>query len=265
MRVKFPSGQRLVYADKTSATKQFWEEHWGELDASTFALADKGYLQWLERPFLAHLPKTGKILEAGCGPGQVLRAMQVRGYDAEGVEWAADLVGKVNQFRPDIPIRAGDATALSVPEGSYSAVVSLGVAEHRQEGPEPFIAEAHRILSPNGVLLMSVPHFHALRKLRYGKAQPDAEGSRFYQYAFTPEEFSTLLEKQGFAVKAQYGYAFWESLREDFPFIRPLERLPLIGKRLQGLFNRASWLSRRAGHMALFYAVKRPAAAAMAN
>ena len=256
MRIKYPQAGRLVYADASSATRSFWEEHWGALDERTFALADQGYLQWLERPFRRHLPRQGKILEAGCGPGQVLRAMQVRGYETEGVEWAADLVGRVNRFRPDIPIRAGDATALEVPDGSYRAVVSLGVAEHRRDGPEPFVREAWRILEPQGTLLMSVPHYHWLRRLRYRRPDTPTERLDFYQYAFRPEEFAAILQAQGFRLVARYGYAAWESLCEDLPAVRSLERLPLVGPRLQGLVNRLPGLSRSTGHMALFVATK---------
>lgn len=256
LRLKYQDGGRLVYADLSSATRQFWEDHWGGVHPDTFALADKGYLQWLEAPFSKHLVKSGKVLEAGCGPGQVLQALRVRGYDVEGVEWAADLVEQVRRARPDIPIRAGDATALDVPDGTYSAVVSLGVAEHRRAGPEPFIVEAFRILKPGGVLLISVPHFHFIRRLRYGKLQSEASNMNFYQYAFSPEEFHRIIESCGFKVKARYGYAFWESLCEDVPGVKALERIPLIGKRLQGLFNRSQALSRVAGHMALFAAVK---------
>jgi SAM-dependent methyltransferase len=255
-RLKYREGSRLVYADASSATRQFWEEHWGPIGPDTFALADHGYLQWLEVPFRRHLPKVGCILEAGCGPGQVLQAMRVRGYEVEGIEWAADLVERVKQLRPDMPIRAGDATAMDVPDGRYSGVVSLGVAEHRRAGPEPFIVEARRVLKRGGVLLISVPHYHFIRRLRYGRQRGESPTLSFYQYAFAPADFARTIERCGLQVIARYGYAFWESLREDLPRIAAIERLPLIGRRLPGLFNRSQGLSRLCGHMALFVATK---------
>jgi SAM-dependent methyltransferase len=256
VRLKYRESDRLVYADVFAATREFWEDHWGPIRPDTFTLADRGYLQWLETPFLRHLPKVGRILEAGCGPGQVLQAMRVRGYEAEGVEWAADLVERVKRVRPDIPLCVGDATALNAPDETYSAVVSLGVAEHRRGGPEPFILEARRVLKRGGVLLISVPHDHVIRRLLYRRRDLDGSALNFYQYAFTPVEFSKTIERCGFSITARYGYAFWESLREDVRAVAALERAPLVGKHLPGLFNRSQWLSRWFGHMALFVATK---------
>ena len=42
---------------------------------------------WFEESFIKFLPKTGKIIEAGCGLGYYVLALERRGYDVEGVEW----------------------------------------------------------------------------------------------------------------------------------------------------------------------------------
>jgi SAM-dependent methyltransferase len=225
------------------------------VSAKNFELPAKGYLHWLRRPLLTHLPRTGRILEAGCGPGYVVLALRTLNYDVEGVEWAEDLVRDVQSLRPELPIRVGDVTALDVPNASYRAVISLGVAEHRREGPDPFVAEAYRVLEPGGILLISVPHFHFARRLRYRSAcSKSAQTMEFYQYAFVPGEFEGILRTHGFRVVARYGYEVWDGLCEDFAFLKIIERMPALGPRIPGLVNRSGLLSNLLGHMILFVA-----------
>jgi SAM-dependent methyltransferase len=141
-----------------------------------------------------------------------------RGYHAEGIEWSDAVVSAVHAFHPDLPIRQGDATRLDLPSNTYDAYVSLGVMEHRRDGPEPFLGEARRVLRPGGVAFISVPYCHALRRARirlglYHRRPPtDLD---FYQYAFGREEFAAYLVSAGFAVLAQVSYGVVTGLREE--------------------------------------------------
>lgn len=256
MRVKYRDGNRLVYADTSRADSRFWSEHWGPISPEVYRQAANGHLlRGLRRPFATYLPRKGRILEAGCGNGHVVLALRTLGYDVEGIEWASEVVMQVNRVRPDLPVRSGDVTALDIPDNTYRAVVSLGVAEHRREGPEPFIIEAFRILEVGGLLLISVPYFHVLRRLRYRTTgEAFHSETQFFQYAFLPEEFAAILSRHGFVVLERCGYEFWFSLCEDFPFVRSLERIPVLGPHVQGLLDRSTLLSDVAGHMVIFVA-----------
>lgn len=257
MRVKRRQGERLVYYRSTADTK-FWEGYWGNITRENFAEAAKGNLFWLRKPFLKYLPKSGKILEAGCGPGYVVLALQKMGYNIEGVEWSNEIVEAVKKVMPEVAIRAGDVTAMPVADGFYDAIISLGVVEHRQAGPEPFLKESFRILKPGGTLLISVPHFSAVRRMRYSKSvEGTPAGTQFYQHAFAPEEFARFLTDCGFQIIERTGYEVWDALTEDFPSLSVLTKIPLAGRRLPGLLNRSWFLSKQLGHMMLFIA-KRP-------
>ena len=85
------------------------------------------------------------------GLGQDVLALRVRGYDAEGVDWGSETVQAVRELYPELPIRASDVTQMEVPDGYYKGYISLGVVEHRQEGPQPFLKEASRVLERDGV------------------------------------------------------------------------------------------------------------------
>ena len=245
---------RLVYYRKV-ADEAFWEQHWKKnFSADTYNLAEQGVLGELEEPFDKWLPKHGCILEAGCGLGQVLLALRMRGYYVEGMEWASATVELVRRWRPDLPIRTGDVKRLDVPNGHYQGYISLGVIEHHQEGPEPFLKEAYRVLADDGILLISVPYIHPLRraKARLGLYRGRANGLEFYQYAFSAEEMYDILRRMGFTTVETYAYSSFKGIKDEIPILRRLLELRGIDWRLQRLLQSWKWVERYLGHMILF-------------
>ena len=73
------------------------------------------------------------------------------------------------------------------PDNQYDAYISIGVVEHRIDGPEPFLVEANRVLKPGGIAFISVPYVNPLRRFKsllgcYKHQVTEKE--IFYQYAF---------------------------------------------------------------------------------
>lgn len=246
---------RLVYY-RTRPNTGFWDDHWQKSLAAgnIYRASDEGKLGWLERPFANYMPRHGRILEAGCGLGQIVRALQVRGYTCEGVEWGEETVDRVKSLRPELPIRVGNVAQLSVAAGHYAGYISLGVIEHRYEGPEPFLAEAHRVLSAGGTAFFSVPFIHSFRrfKAQLGLYDKDSGGLEFYQYAFSREEMEMLLEEAGFEVVDVWLYDSYKGLKDEMKLLRSLVRHARIQRRLKRRFRSWSWLEQHFGHMALF-------------
>lgn len=250
--------RRLAYY-LAAADAKYWDEHWQDrLSPSIYRWAEQGRLPWFEEVFTRYLPDKGHILEAGCGLGQYVMALRARGYDVEGVEWAPGTVESVRSLYPDLPIRVGDVTHLNVPDGYYSGYISLGVVEHRREGPEPFIQEAYRVLSDDGVMLISVPYFHPLRRIkaRLGFYRSRVDGLSFYQYAFTMEEMRGILQEAEFTVVDTLVYDGFKGLKDEIPLLRRMVKWRGIGWRLQRRLRAWKWAERNLGHMILFVCQK---------
>ena len=246
-------GKRLaIYGRGASAV--CWDSRWKRhVSLSIYRSALVGKLGPYKKPFIRYLPRNGRILEAGCGLGQLVLALRVRGYNVEGVDFASKTIDSVKSLFPDLPIRVGNVTRLDVPDGFYAAYISLGVIEHVHDGPEPFLREAHRILAPGGIALISVPHFHRLRRLKakLGLYHTAGKNDEFFQYVFTPQEFLNILTRHGFRALEMFGYDAAVGLAKELPFVNRLYSWPIIGGVLRRGFRLLPVLQRHYGNMIL--------------
>lgn len=254
---RLPVGKRLAYY-KQAASAQYWDDVWaGQQTTRLYEQARKGDLGYYEKIFPVYLPKQGRILEAGCGLGQFVLALRTRGYDVEGVDYGQQTIEFIHKELPDLPVRVGDVTHLAVPDGYYQGYISLGVVEHRMEGPEPFLNEAHRILSPGGIGCISIPYFNFLRRLKFklGMFKGSKEGLEFYQYAYSPKEFDQLLRSAGFTVLAHHQYAGYKGIKDELPFLGKWFDLPQ-GWRLRKFLMNWVWAENHMGHMMMYVCQK---------
>jgi SAM-dependent methyltransferase len=135
-----------------------WEDHaeWWQRE-----FTDGADLEYVEQilPLIAqHLPEGGRVLDIGCGEGQVARmAARVRGMEAIGVDGAAAQVA-VARERAGGPLYCrGSATSLCIRDGSVDAAVACLVVEHIED-LDAALGEAARVLRPGGTFLLVLNH-----------------------------------------------------------------------------------------------------------
>lgn len=246
---RYFSNKRLVYYRPFDPID--WDAHWAEhISMSLFPGKVWGFGML---PFLPEvLPRQGKILEAGCGMGQIVHKLRLLGFDCEGVDSAALTIARIRELLPDLPVSVGDVLRLEVPDGYYSGYISLGVIEHREEGPEPFLEEAWRVLKPGGTAVFTVPFLNPLRrfKARFGcfSSAPKAD-EVFYQYAFTCEELESLLRGQGFSIIDRTYYDPWKGLKDELPPCAAINKKPKLAAKCRNWAGRQQWLYPLAAHM----------------
>lgn len=161
---------------------------------------------------LQHIPKNGIIVDAGCGTGKWLIYLHRLGYRMVGIEMSreAGVIAKENQR--DARVVQGDVRGVPLRSQSIDAVLSLGVVEHDESGPLAALREAHRILKPNGVLVLVVPYNNLLRRLLMNRLLAYVNWRRrrahaqlcFAEYRFSAREVKRFLECAGFDVVALY-------------------------------------------------------------
>jgi SAM-dependent methyltransferase len=211
------------------ADESFWFDHWqDQVNLAYFRRAENINLQKDEfgKILLAEIQTHGTHLEAGCGAGFWVAALRQAGLNVVGIEYARDLVELVNHVYPQLPIRFGDALAIDYPDNSFVSYLSFGVVEHRLEGPEIFLREAFRVLTPGGKLIITVPHMGPLRRTmaklgRYDNVPP---AEPFFQYGFTANEFSAFIRNAGFVIDYSRPLHLHRLLQEELGIYRWLSQ-----------------------------------------
>jgi SAM-dependent methyltransferase len=115
-------------------------------------------LSWLRRRRLDGHVRPGSVLvDLGCGhAGSLLKSYA--GTIERGIGFDVDVGGPP---APNVELHAQRADEpLPLPDGSVDAVSCLAVIEH-VEHPHVLAAEAHRVLKPGGVLVVTTPSAQA--------------------------------------------------------------------------------------------------------
>ena len=251
---------RLVYYHHT-ADNVYWDNYWKEvISPEIYDEPLKGNLKHYERVFTKYLPRNERILEAGCGTAQWVLALRKRGYNVEGVDWAKETIKRIYRFFPGIRIRVGDVCALDVEDGTYGGYISLGVVEHRAEGPEPFLSEAFRVLKPGGIAIYTVPWFNLLRRIKALVGcfnGNDTNRMDFYQYAYRAGEMKDYLLSTGFQFIYKESYNIENGFEDELPFLYKLYTQGIIGLILKRIVHRGNVLNKLFGH-SMIYVCKKP-------
>ena len=196
--------------------KETWENIWkDDIYSMEDLLEEDRWVSVKHSPMLPlvlrRLPRGANILEAGCGRGQWVIYLSGLGFQVTGLDFASATIAQLRELYPSLDLLDGNVADLPFEDGIFDAILSWGVVEHFEDGPQRALREAHRVLKSNGMLFVTVP-FKSLfyrsplvrlkknallrRLFRKGKL-----GAEFFQYEFTRRQFCEYLEESGFRIR----------------------------------------------------------------
>ena len=97
-----------------------------------------------------------RVLDVGCGVGQVVARLNEAGFEAHGVDVSQPNIERAQKVCPRCQLY--DGKKLPFPDGHFASAGALNVLEHVDE-PEAFVADLVRVVAPGGRIVLSSPNF----------------------------------------------------------------------------------------------------------
>jgi len=147
--------------------EDYYRKYYGKKDSYEFNIESVK-----KQPFVAFIKKIAqtscrksqklRILDVGCAKGFLVKMLKDSGFEAYGVDVSdfalkncpQDVQG--NLFLLDV-----ENQVLPFKKHWFNVVASIGTLEHLHLEKIPYVlSEIHRVLRPNGLLIISVPYFY---------------------------------------------------------------------------------------------------------
>jgi SAM-dependent methyltransferase len=141
------------------------------------------------------IPKA-RILDLGCGAGDLLAALRKRGHSAIGMDIAHSALRSAAEL--NVPGVLGSYRQPPYRDGSFDLVMMFHVLEHIPD-PDAAIKGARQMLRPNGRLLIQVPNADCMQFNILGKFWMGLDCPR-HLYDYRRQDLENLLARNGFAV-----------------------------------------------------------------
>ncbi|MBE7473080.1 MAG: class I SAM-dependent methyltransferase [Anaerolineales bacterium] len=187
--------------------ERFYGRHYYGKDNARF----KGIFELLVRLFrkqrthrLLNLKKSGRILDIGCGRGQMLYEFKKRGWQTFGTELTES---KAQAAREEFGL-----DVLTVPleacgfEDNFFDVVTLWHVLEHLPYPRETLREINRVLKKDGFLVVAVPHFDSWEARIFKGKWFHLDVPRHY-YHFSLQTLTQMLAITGFKVKSQHHFS----------------------------------------------------------
>lgn len=175
----------------------------------------------------------GRILEIGCGSGEMLRYLDRLGWVVEGIDVDPKAVAVARNS--GLKVYCGDPLMLSIAGGSYDVVTMGHVIEHVYD-PRKLLVECLRLLKPGGTLVIVTPNAQGLGHKLMGRNWLHLDPPR-HLHLFNSLTLARLCRDAGFNILASRStmrdasgiLTAWMNLR--FSNYHNMERSPSLGHR----------------------------------
>lgn len=146
---------REVYADLYRQAS--WESQLEVGDAD-----HEAGLQWNLDVLCPWIPGGARILDVGCGTGDLLRALAPRSKQCTGIDMTLAVIPQsagAGDGEPRIEFLEMDLLQLDFPDASFDWVISVHVLEHlHPDDAGVHLREVQRVLRPGGSYLIETPN-----------------------------------------------------------------------------------------------------------
>jgi 2-polyprenyl-3-methyl-5-hydroxy-6-metoxy-1,4-benzoquinol methylase len=149
----------------------------------------------------AYLGRTGRaphglrLLEIGCGHGNLLREAREAGYVVHGLDYSEHAAATANRKLGCDAVRVGPSPTGLFPPGAFDVCVLADVIEHVRD-PRAFLGELLPLLDRGGVVFLATPNLDSWSARLLGRRWMEYKSEHLYY--FTTASITRLLGELGF-------------------------------------------------------------------
>ena len=157
---------------------------------------DKIDIKYLNK-FSSLLPKKGRVLDVGCGPGNFPKYFLEKGFSVEGIDLSTEMIKIARKMVPKGVFRIMDMRKLKYPNESFDGLcVAYSLYHIPSKQTLDVLKNFNRVLKPNGIIILM---------LQKGKGEGvipepfNPKEKMFFKY-YQKGEIKNLLKKSGFKI-----------------------------------------------------------------
>ena len=203
---------------RNHSVKDYWTSRWDDIPADKPMDNNQVYpLKYAEKTVK---DQQGKILEAGCGAGRILRYYHNQEMDIVGIDFIEVAIEKLKKVDSTLKVEVGDITDLRFDNESFKYILAFGLYHNLEHGLERSIEETYRVLEFEGFVCASFradniqTRFTDWLTRRREVRNRDGKILEFHKMNLTRSEFKQEFEKVGFSIDS----------------IVPVENMPILYK-----------------------------------
>jgi ubiquinone/menaquinone biosynthesis C-methylase UbiE len=197
---------RITY--RNTNNKEYWTKRWADIPPDQPMENVDAYP--LKYAAMTVKNDGGKILEAGCGAGRIVRHYHDRGFDILGIDFVSVAVEKLKAMDSNLQVEVGDVTKLQFSDFAFKYVLAFGLYHNLEHGLEQAIAETYRVLESGGLVCASFRADNIQTRLTDwladSKKKGGADGGQrsFHKMNLMRKEFVSFFERAGFKVESVF-------------------------------------------------------------
>lgn len=145
--------------------------------------------------FVNLLPKNAKVLDVGCGAGVPITKFLVEsGFDVTGVDFSESMLKLARRNVPEARFIKKDMTKLDFKSNSFDGLTACYSIIHvPREKHFSLFQSLHRIIKPNGVMLISIGPDD-------WEGTDEYYGARMFWSHYSPEKSLQIIKDAGFKI-----------------------------------------------------------------
>ena len=131
-------------------------------------------------------PENAKVLDIGCGPGEMVLDLRKHNWEIWGIDIAQsmiDIAMKKAEKRNDKPNKVnfstGDIENLNFPDNFFDLIICSGVIEYLDNDLK-WSEQITRVMKPGGILLINVTNKHSMKNRTAGLVEKLKKNRTFF-------------------------------------------------------------------------------------